>query len=164
MLIVKPRHYSVYLNKVLWKAYWNKIMKCNHKKKHSVLDYIEVKTCLLKTTIKWIKWPLDWGGIYCGTHLHMCAQLCLTLCDPTDCSPPGSSVHGIFPGKNTGMDCHLLHQGIFLTQGSNKSLHTENSYPEYIQNSYKSVRDNSVWKIDKVAEYMFNKKGYSNNQ
>ena len=22
-------------------------------------------------------------------------QLCLTLCDPTDCSPPGSSVHGI---------------------------------------------------------------------
>ena len=24
------------------------------------------------------------------------AQLCLTLCDPLDCSPPGSSVHGIF--------------------------------------------------------------------
>ena len=23
------------------------------------------------------------------------AQLCLTLCDPVDCSPPGSSVHGI---------------------------------------------------------------------
>ena len=23
-------------------------------------------------------------------------QLCLTLCDPTDCSLPGSSVHGIF--------------------------------------------------------------------
>ena len=22
-------------------------------------------------------------------------QLCLTLCDPTDCSPPGSTVHGI---------------------------------------------------------------------
>ena len=22
-----------------------------------------------------------------------------TLCDPTDCSPPGSSVHGIFPAK-----------------------------------------------------------------
>ena len=27
------------------------------------------------------------------------AQLCPTLCDPTDCSPPGSSVHGIFPAK-----------------------------------------------------------------
>ena len=24
------------------------------------------------------------------------AQLCLTLCDPMDCSPPGSSVHGTF--------------------------------------------------------------------
>ena len=24
------------------------------------------------------------------------AQLCLTLSDPMDCSPPGSSVHGIF--------------------------------------------------------------------
>ena len=28
-------------------------------------------------------------------------QLCLTLCDPMDCSPPGSSVHGDSPGKNT---------------------------------------------------------------
>ena len=27
------------------------------------------------------------------------AQSCLTLCDPMDCSPPGSSVHGIFQAK-----------------------------------------------------------------
>ena len=52
----------------------------------------------------------------------MRAQLCLTLCDPMDCSPPGSSVRGIFPGKNTGMHCHFLLQGIFLTQGFNPSL------------------------------------------
>ena len=26
----------------------------------------------------------------------MCAQLCPTLCDPIDCSPPGFSIHGIF--------------------------------------------------------------------
>ena len=25
----------------------------------------------------------------------VCAQSCLTLCDPLDCSPPDSSVHGI---------------------------------------------------------------------
>ena len=31
----------------------------------------------------------------------MCAQLCLTLCDPMDCSPPGSSWPWDFPGKNT---------------------------------------------------------------
>ena len=29
------------------------------------------------------------------------AQSCLTICDPMDCSLPGSSIHGIFPGKNT---------------------------------------------------------------
>ena len=40
------------------------------------------------------------------------------LCDPMDCSPPGSSVHGGSPGKNTGVGCHAL-QGIFPTQGSN---------------------------------------------
>ena len=32
-------------------------------------------------------------------------QLCLTLCHPMDCSPPGSSVHGNSPGKNTGVGC-----------------------------------------------------------
>ena len=26
-------------------------------------------------------------------------QSCLTLCDPRDCSPPGSSVHGIFQAR-----------------------------------------------------------------
>ena len=26
---------------------------------------------------------------------YLVAQLCLTLCDPIDCSPPGSSVSGI---------------------------------------------------------------------
>ena len=40
---------------------------------------------------------------------------------PMDYSPPGSSVHGIFPGKNTGMDCHAPLQRIFPTQGL--SLH-----------------------------------------
>ena len=35
--------------------------------------------------------------------LCLVAQLCPTLCDPMDCSLPGSSVHGDFPGKNTGV-------------------------------------------------------------
>ena len=46
-------------------------------------------------------------------------QSCLTRCDSMDCSLPGSSVHGDSPGKNTGVGCHALLQGIFLTQGSN---------------------------------------------
>ena len=35
---------------------------------------------------------------------------------------PGSSVHGIFSGKNTGVYCHFLLQGMFPTQVSNPSL------------------------------------------
>ena len=50
------------------------------------------------------------------------AQSCPTLCDPMDCSPPASSVHGDSPGKNTGVGCHALLQGIFSTQGSNPGI------------------------------------------
>ena len=50
------------------------------------------------------------------------AELSLTLCDPMDCSLPGSSVLGDSPGKNTGMGCHTLLQGIFPTQESNQGL------------------------------------------
>ena len=58
----------------------------------------------------------------------LCCALCLvvlscpTLCDPVDCSPPGSSVHGDSPEKNTGVGCHALFQGIFPTQGSNPGI------------------------------------------
>ena len=45
---------------------------------------------------------------------------CLTLCNPMDCSPSGSSVHGI--PKNTRVGCHVLLQRIFPTQGSNLHL------------------------------------------
>ena len=41
------------------------------------------------------------------------------VCNPMDCSPPGSSVHGDSPGKNTGVGFHFLFQGVFLTQRSN---------------------------------------------
>ena len=51
------------------------------------------------------------------------ALLYLTVCNPMDCSPPSSSVHGIFfSSKNTGAGCHFFLQGIFLTQGSNPHL------------------------------------------
>ena len=49
-------------------------------------------------------------------------QSCSTLCNPMDCSPPGSSVLGDSPGKNSGVSCHALLQGVFLTQGLNSDL------------------------------------------
>ena len=42
---------------------------------------------------------------------RLVTQLCPTLCDPVDCSPPWDS-----PGKNTGVGSHFLLQGIFPTQ------------------------------------------------
>ena len=48
-------------------------------------------------------------------------QLCLTLETPRNvaCQDPVSMD---FPGKNTGIGCHFLLQGIFLSQGSNQCL------------------------------------------
>ena len=54
--------------------------------------------------------------------LCLVAQSCLTLCDPTDCSPPGFFVHGDSPGTNTGIGCIGLLQGIFPTQGLNPAI------------------------------------------
>ena len=69
----------------------------------------------------------------CIYHQHMASllsesvkvlaiQSCPTLCDTRDCSPPSSSCPRNSPGKNTGMGCHSLLQGIFLTQGQNPGL------------------------------------------
>ena len=44
------------------------------------------------------------------------------FCNPMDCSPAGSSVHEDSSGKNTGVGCHALLQGIFPTQGPNPGL------------------------------------------
>ena len=49
-------------------------------------------------------------------------QLCPTLCNSMDCSPPGSSVHGILQSKNTVVGCHSLLQGIIPTQRPNLGL------------------------------------------
>ena len=47
---------------------------------------------------------------YCAV-LGSVAQLCPILCYRVDGSLPGSSVHGDFPGKNTGVGGYSLHLG-----------------------------------------------------
>ena len=91
---------------IIWKEVklqWMRILK--HRSKDGAMNTLsensgEPQTCM---RAKWL-------------------QLCETLCDPMDCSPPGSSVHGDSPAKNIGMGCHYLLQSIFPTQGSNSSL------------------------------------------
>ena len=54
---------------------------------------------------------------YFHYHSHesvLVTQSCLILCDPMDCSLPGSSVHGNSPDKNTGMGSHSLLQTIVI--------------------------------------------------
>ena len=53
---------------------------------------------------------------------HVCAnslQSCPTLCNPMDCSLPGSPLSMDSPGKNTEVACHALLQGIFPNQRLN---------------------------------------------
>ena len=47
-------------------------------------------------------------------------KLCLTLCHTMDCSPPGSSVHGILQAR--ALEWVAILQGIFPTQGLNPCL------------------------------------------
>ena len=60
-----------------------------------------------------------WNTLVC---VWLVAQSRLHLCDPMDCSPPGSSVRGDSLSKNIGIGCHALLQGIFPTQGSNPGV------------------------------------------
>ena len=62
------------------------------------------------------------GLAFLSAVLCLGTQSCPTLGDPMDCSPPGFSVHGDSPGKNTGVGCHALLQRIFPTQGLNPGL------------------------------------------
>ena len=68
-----------------------------------------------------------WLLISMNKLLRLCMRAhslrqCPTFCDCMDYSPPGSSVHGDSAGKNTGVGCHALLQGIFLTEGSKLQL------------------------------------------
>ena len=49
-------------------------------------------------------------------------QFCLILCYPRDCSPPGSSVHGILQARILEWVDIPFSRGSSLTQGSNPSL------------------------------------------
>ena len=65
----------------------------------------------------------DFNRCFGGLIQCCCCSItksCLTLCDCMDCSQSGCPWD--FPGKNTGVGCHSLLQGIFLDQGLNPHL------------------------------------------
>ena len=67
------------------------------------------------TSANWEVHRNDGGG-------GLVAKLCPILYNLMDCSPPGSSVHGILQERILEWVTHALLQGIFLTQELNPSL------------------------------------------
>ena len=100
---------------------------------------------LVKRKLRVIEWVMSTKASLWAV-LYLVAQLCLTLCDLMDYSPPGSSVHGDSPGKNTGVGCHALLWGIFPTQVSNPGL------PHYIWILYHLSHQGSPRVLERAAE------------
>ena len=94
--------------------------------------------------------------IYTKTHTlytHRCiwllAQLLsrLRICEPMDCSPPGSSVHGISQARILEWVAHAFLQGIFLTQGSNSGLLHRRQMPYHLSHQGNPKESLAVFKI-----------------
>ena len=82
------------------------------------------------------------------------------LCEPMDYSPPGSSVHGDSRGKNTGVGCHALLQGIFQTQGSSKpwdqtqfSCITDRFFTDWVIKE--APYSNKIYKFNSIIEILY---------
>ena len=84
-----------------------------HSTAHSFIHSAAPIECILCAR----HWAICTGAVLC-----LVAQSCPTLCDPMDCSLPGSSVHEDSPGKKNGVGCHAFLQGIFPTKESNQNL------------------------------------------
>ena len=75
------------------------ILKGELSRAHNIYNYGNMRLEL---------WPPSWqdeqrkedeNGVCVCVCVCVCAQSCLTLWDPMDCSPPGSSIHGIFQAR-----------------------------------------------------------------
>ena len=97
-------------------------------------------------------------------HIHwLCvsvSQSCLTLNDPMDCSPPGSSFHGDSPGKNTGVGCSNWTQvscisGGLFTVGATREA-TPNPSPRQPQIHFLLLSIYLFWifHIDGIVQYV----------
>ena len=73
------------------------------------------------------------SAILLGAAWTRCCCLVTKSC-PTVLQPQGPAVllcPWDFPGKNTGVGCHFLHQGIFPTQGSNLHWQADSLPPSH---------------------------------
>ena len=100
---------------------------------HSCLLNYEPCECLSHSQNKnvkgWNPWKLKQiclsvkvaSNIQSNVYAQLLGRVQL-FCNPMDCSPPGSSVHGIFQARIPEWVCQFLLQGILPTQGLNLCL------------------------------------------
>ena len=63
----------------------------------------DMETTQMSINREWIKMWYIYAMGYC---VYSVAQLCLTLCYPMDCSPAGSSAHGIYQART--LECTAI--------------------------------------------------------
>ena len=89
------------LNCCLWK--WRRV-SCSRKSRLTLgkwiipLHVLIIVKCSI-FLLPYISIYVIYIGRVCVCMCVLVAQTCPTLCDPTDCSPPSSSVHGILQAK-----------------------------------------------------------------
>ena len=91
---------------------------------HSVILLVSMYTALIPSSVSWAssdQEPSVWSW-----HLVLCAQMLsrvqLSVTPWTVTYQVPLSMEFFRQGNNTGMCCHFLLQGIFLTKGKNSSL------------------------------------------
>ena len=73
--------------------------------KYTYSVYVDVQNNLCIRVPFFLSWLEELGLNFISTKLRewivcvLVAQSCPTFCDPMDCIPPGSSVHGIFQAR-----------------------------------------------------------------
>ena len=108
----------------LWSQLVKRVAKLGHKPRSSdawlwaTLFCLSVLTCF---TLNWPKMVME-PQITLVVVLFFSHSVVFNSLQSYGLCPPGSSVHGIHSGKNTGEGCHFLLQRIFPTQGSNPLL------------------------------------------
>ena len=73
----------------------------------------EINAKKQRKTIEWERSGTDLAKV--KVKESEVAQSCLTLCDPMDCSPPGSSIHGILQARILEWAAISFSRGIFPT-------------------------------------------------
>ena len=103
-----------------------------------------------------LSWNRSWvcrPGFLILETISVCAQPCLTLCNPMDYSPPVSSVHGIFQARILEWVAIIFSRGSFRQRGQGSSpclLHWQVNYLAWIhlgrlETIYNLISKYSLW-------------------